>query len=53
MRDLPKTLQLFFHILSGYNKNRVLQTLSMSPMQIKERLIEMIKVEEKKEAMGI
>lgn len=35
----------FFHILSGYNKNRKLDKLSMSPMQIKERLLEMIKAE--------
>ena len=47
-----KDTTTFFHILSGYNKNRVLQTLSMSPMQIKERLIEMIKVEEKKRSDG-
>ncbi|NLK66154.1 MAG: RNA degradosome polyphosphate kinase [Campylobacteraceae bacterium] len=42
----------FFHILSGYNKNRRLNTLSMSPMQIKERLIEMIRVEESKKEEG-
>lgn len=47
-----KDTTTFFHILSGYNKNRVLQTLSMSPMQIKERLIEMIKLEEKKGSDG-
>lgn len=47
-----KDTTTFFHILSGYNKNRVLQTLAMSPMQIKERLIEMIKVEEKKGSDG-
>ena len=47
-----KDTTTFFHILSGYNKNRVLQTLSMSPMQIKERLIDMIKVEEKKGSYG-
>lgn len=35
----------FFHILSGYNKNRKLDKLSMSPMQIKERLLEMIMME--------
>lgn len=43
-----KDTTTFFHILSGYNKNRRLNTLSMSPIQIKEKLIEMIKVEEKK-----
>ena len=35
----------FFHILSGFSKNRRLQTLSMSPMQIKERVLDMIKTE--------
>ncbi|AQW87537.1 polyphosphate kinase [Campylobacter pinnipediorum subsp. caledonicus] len=35
----------FFHILSGYNKNRRLQTLSMSPFQIKEKIIEKIRLE--------
>ncbi|QCD52319.1 RNA degradosome polyphosphate kinase [Campylobacter sp. RM16192] len=38
----------FFHILSGFSKNRRLNTLSMSPMQIKERVLEMIKNETKK-----
>ncbi|CZE48697.1 polyphosphate kinase [Campylobacter geochelonis] len=47
-----KDTTTFFHILSGYNKNRRLNTLSMSPMQIKERLIEMIKVEESKASEG-
>lgn len=35
----------FFHILSGYNKHRRLNCLSMSPMQIKERVIEKIRAE--------
>ncbi|CAD7287237.1 RNA degradosome polyphosphate kinase [Campylobacter suis] len=38
----------FFHILSGYNKNRRLQTMSMSPLQIKERIIEKIRTEASK-----
>jgi len=42
----------FFNILSGYNKNRRLEHLSMSPMQIKERLLDMIKNEESKGAEG-
>ena len=42
----------FFHILSGYNKNRKLDKLSMSPMQIKERILKMIKVEEGKGSEG-
>ena len=42
----------FFHILSGYNKNRRLNTLSMSPFQIKERIIEKIKFEASKGEQG-
>ena len=38
----------FFHILSGFSKNRQLNTLSMSPFQIKERVLQMIKNEAKK-----
>ncbi len=37
----------FFHILSGFSKHRRLSTLSMSPMQIKERILQMIKTETK------
>ncbi|MSN96304.1 RNA degradosome polyphosphate kinase [Campylobacter sp. FMV-PI01] len=44
--NFAKDTTTFFHILSGYNKNRHLNTLSMSPMQIKKRLIDMIKLEE-------
>lgn len=43
----------FFHILSGYSKNRTLSTLSMSPMQIKSRLLEMIKNETSKGNQGV
>mgnify|MGYP000845719753 FL=1 len=42
----------FFHILSGYNKNRRLNALSMSPFQIKERIIEKIRVEASKGSEG-
>ncbi|MFC2587373.1 MAG: RNA degradosome polyphosphate kinase [Campylobacter sp.] len=42
----------FFHILSGYNKNRRLNTLSMSPFQIKERIVEKIKFEASKGEQG-
>jgi len=42
----------FFHILSGYNKNRRLNTLSMSPFQIKERIVEKIKFEARKGEQG-
>ncbi|ASM40478.1 RNA degradosome polyphosphate kinase [Campylobacter sp. RM12327] len=43
----------FFHILSGYSKNRTLNSLSMSPMQIKSRLLEMIKNEKDKGSEGL
>lgn len=42
----------FFHILSGFSKNRRLQTLSMSPNQIKERFLEMINIEISKGSEG-
>lgn len=47
-----KDTTAFFHTLSGYNKNRTLNHLSMSPMQIKTRLLEMIKNEELKKEDG-
>ncbi|TQR31866.1 RNA degradosome polyphosphate kinase [Campylobacter sp. MIT 99-7217] len=43
--DFAQDTTSFFHILSGFNKNRRLQVLSMSPNQIKERILEMIGVE--------
>lgn len=43
--EFAKDSTTFFHILSGYNKNRKLNTLSMSPMQIKNRLLELIEQE--------
>ncbi|RAZ56495.1 RNA degradosome polyphosphate kinase [Campylobacter hyointestinalis] len=45
--DFAKDTTTFFHILSGFSKNRRLNSLSMSPMQIKERVIDMIKNEAK------
>ncbi|EAJ0328309.1 RNA degradosome polyphosphate kinase [Campylobacter fetus] len=45
--EFAKDTTTFFHILSGFSKNRRLNALSMSPMQIKERVIEMIKNEAK------
>lgn len=50
--DFATDITNFFNILSGYNKNRRLIHLSMSPMQIKKRLLEMIKTEEKMENEG-
>ncbi len=35
----------FFHILTGFSKNKKLTNLKMSPMQMKENLLEMIKIE--------
>ncbi len=35
----------FFHILTGFSKNKKLNNLKMSPMQLKESLLEMIKRE--------
>lgn len=43
--DCAKDTTNFFHILSGYNKNRQLSHLCMSPMQIKQKILEMIKTE--------
>ncbi|WP_291949452.1 RNA degradosome polyphosphate kinase [Campylobacter sp.] len=43
----------FFHILSGYSKSRRLKTLSMSPKQIKERILEMITLEANHKENGI
>ncbi|NLC27669.1 MAG: polyphosphate kinase 1, partial [Campylobacteraceae bacterium] len=37
--EFAKDSTTFFHILSGFSKNRKLTTLSMSPMQIKSRVI--------------
>ncbi|MDR1285857.1 MAG: RNA degradosome polyphosphate kinase [Campylobacteraceae bacterium] len=40
--DYAKDSTTFFHILSGFSKNKKLEKLSMSPMQIKNRIIAMI-----------
>lgn len=45
--EFAKDTTTFFHILSGFSKNRRLNSLSMSPMQIKERVLDMIKNEAK------
>ena len=50
--EFEKDTTNFFHILSGFNKNRRLNNLSMSPMQIKERIIEMIRAEAKEGQNG-
>lgn len=50
--EFAKDTTAFFHILSGYSKERRLKSLSMSPMQMKERLLEMIANEAKFGAEG-
>jgi polyphosphate kinase len=42
----------FFHILTGFSKNKKLNNLKMSPFQIKESLLTMIKNEAKKGKEG-
>ena len=50
--NYAKDTTTFFHILSGFSKNRKLEHLSMSPMQIKNRLIAMINNEATKGEEG-
>jgi len=50
--DYAKDSTTFFHILSGFSKNKKLETLSMSPMQIKNRVIAMINKEAEEGANG-
>ena len=42
----------FFHILTGFSKNKKLANLKMSPMQMKESLLEMIKTERAHKTKG-
>ncbi|MBZ7942742.1 RNA degradosome polyphosphate kinase [Campylobacter molothri] len=51
--EIAQDVTSFFHILSGFNKNRRLKTLSMSPNQIKEKILEMIRIETAKGSEGI
>lgn len=44
-KEYSQDTTTFFHILSGYSKSRRLKTLSMSPKQIKERILDMIATE--------
>jgi polyphosphate kinase len=50
--DYAKDSTTFFHILSGFSKNKKLEKLSMSPMQIKNRIIIMINNESEKGENG-
>ncbi|MDD3463248.1 MAG: RNA degradosome polyphosphate kinase [Sulfurospirillaceae bacterium] len=45
--DFAKDTTTFFHILSGFSKNRRLENLSMSPTQIKPKIIALINNEAK------
>jgi polyphosphate kinase len=45
--EFAKDTTTFFHILSGFSKNRKLDYLSMSPTQIKPKLISLINAEGK------
>ncbi|MCR1809599.1 RNA degradosome polyphosphate kinase [Sulfurospirillum sp. hDNRA2] len=50
--DFAKDGTTFFHILSGFSKYKKLQTLSMSPTQIKPKVISLIRNEAKFGAEG-
>ncbi len=43
----------FFHILTGFSKNHKLNNLNLSPTQIKQSLLNMIKKEEEKKEQGL
>lgn len=45
--EFAKDSTTFFHILSGFSKNKKLKTLTMSPTQIKPKLISCINAEAK------
>ena len=51
--DFAKDITTFFHILSGFSKKRRLEVLSMSPNQIKERILKMIATETSKGKEGV
>ncbi len=50
--EFAKDTTTFFHILSGFSKDQKLKTLSMSPTQIKSKLLGMIKNETVKAEEG-
>ena len=50
--EFAKDTTTFFHILSGFSKNQKLKTLSMSPTQIKSKLLNMINNETTKGEEG-
>ena len=50
--EFAKDTTMFFHILSGFSKNKKLDTLSMSPTQIKPKVIALISNEAKMGSEG-
>jgi polyphosphate kinase len=50
--EFAKDTTTFFHILSGFSRNQKLETLSMSPTQIKPKLLTMINNETTKGKEG-
>jgi len=50
--EFAKDTTTFFHILSGFSKNKKLETLSMSPTQIKPKIINLINGEAKMGSEG-
>ena len=50
--DLCEDATRFFHILTGFSKYKRLNKLSMSPTQIKQKLLYMIESEKKKKEAG-
>lgn len=51
--EFAKDTTSFFHILSGFSKNRRLESLAMSPNQIKEQVLKMIRLESEKGSEGV
>lgn len=51
--DFADDVTTFFHILTGFNKKRRLEVLSMSPKQIKENILKMIATETAMKGEGV
>lgn len=51
--DFADDVTTFFHILTGFNKKRRLEVLSMSPKQIKENILKMIAAETAMKGEGV
>ncbi len=50
--EIAEDATRFFHILTGFSKYKKLNKLSMSPTQIKQKLLYMIEVEKNKKSSG-